>query len=144
MCPQCLAIGEQKVERAVLGNFGHQLAQCECELGHRRHAGVRFGQLLHQPTKRLFAVGVAHGLEAAVQGGAVVFQIAVVRKHPIAAPQLAHKGVAVFQCHHALGGFADVGNDVATFDRVLANQLSHGRVAGGQVVDEMAQTPVLL
>jgi hypothetical protein len=43
-----------------------------------------------------------------------------------------------------LRGFANVRNDVAAFDRIAADQLGHRRGAGGQVVDEMTQTAVVL
>ena len=68
----------------------------------------------------------------------VVDQIAVVCKHPIAPPQLAHKRVTVFKINFTLRGFADMGNHVATFDGVVANQLRHRRCAGTLVIDKMA------
>ena len=68
-----------------------------------------------------------------------VFEVAVVGKHPVAAPQLTHERVAVFQRHHALRGLADVGDDVAAFDRVVTDQRGYWRIAGGLVVDKMAQ-----
>ena len=139
MRPQRLAVAEHKVERAVAGNALAQLAQGQRQFGHAGHPGMGFSQLLHDPAKRPFAVGAAHRPKAAVQARVEVFQITVVGKYPVAAPQFAHKRVAVLQRHHALGGFADVGNDIAAFDRVVADQRGHGRLAGRLVVDKMAQ-----
>ena len=68
-----------------------------------------------------------------------VVEVAVVGKYPVAAPQLAHKGVAVFKRDPALRGLADVRDDVAAFDWVAADELGLWRLAGGLVVNEMAQ-----
>jgi len=78
-----------------------------------------------------------------VQLGREVLQIAVVRKHPVAAPQLAHKGVAVLQADHALGGLADVGDDVLALDGVATDQLGHRRVDGAFMVHKQPQALVL-
>ena len=78
-----------------------------------------------------------------MQFGAELLQVAVVRKHPVVAPEFAHERVAVFQAHHALRGLADVGDDVFAADRVFANQLGDGRVDGAFVVDKVAQALVL-
>jgi hypothetical protein len=61
MRPQRLPVGEQEVEGAVPGNPRHQFAQRQREFGHAGHVGVRFGQLLHQPAERAFAVGAPTG-----------------------------------------------------------------------------------
>ena len=140
--PQRQAIAQQKVEGPMGRDLRRQLAQGQGQLGDAGHASVRLGQLLHDPAEGALAVGVAHGPEAAVQARRKVFQVAVVGKHPVTAPELAHKRVAVLQRHTALGGLADVGNDVAAFDRVAAYQLGHGRGAGWLVIDKTAQTLV--
>jgi hypothetical protein len=54
--------------------------------------------------------------------GPEILQVAVVGEHPVAAPQLAHEGMAVFQRDLALRGLADVGDDVQGLDRVLLDQ----------------------
>ena len=79
------------------------------------------------------------GPEAAVQAQREVFQVAVVGKYPITAPELTHKRVAVFKRHTALGCLADVGNEVAAFDGIAAYQPGHGRGEGWLVIDKMAQ-----
>ena len=138
MRPQRLAVGQQKVERAMPGNLRHQLAQGAAEFVHAGHAGVRLGQLLHEPAKCPLAVGLPHRFEIAVQARRIVNQVAVVREHPVAPPQLTNKGVAVFQAHFALRGFADMGNHVLAFDRVAADQLGNRRAAGALVVHKVA------
>ena len=121
------------------GDARRQLAQRERQLLDAGHAGMRLGQLLHDPAEGVLAVGAAHRVEAAVQPRTEVLQVAVVGEHPVAAPQLAHEGVAVLQVHRALRGLADVGDDVAALDRVAADQLGHRRLAGRLVVDEVPQ-----
>ena len=86
---------------------------------------MRFGQLLHDPAKRVLAVGIAHGAEMRMQARAEVFQISVVGKDPVAAPQLTHERMAVLQAHHALGGLADVGDNVPALNGVTANEFGH-------------------
>ena len=44
--------------------------------------------------------------------------------------------MGVFQRHPALGGLADVGDDVFRFDRVAADQIRHWRVRAGLVVQK--------
>jgi hypothetical protein len=72
-----------------------------------------------------------------------ILQVAVVREHPVAAPELAHEGVAILQCHLALRGLADMRDDVLALDRVAANQLGHGRLAGALVIHEVAHAAPL-
>ncbi len=138
MCPQGQAVAEQKVEGAMLGNHRHQLAQGTTQLRHRRHVGVGFGQFLHQPAKSQFAVGVAHRLKAAMQFWRVIFQVAIVGKNPVAAPQLAHKRVAVFQRHLAHRGLAHMRHHVMTLDGITFEHLGNGRGGGTGFVDKMA------
>ena len=143
MRPKRLAIGQQHVESAMRGNLRRQLAQSAGEFLHGRHAGMRLGQLLHQPAKGALAVGIAHRVKMAVQARRVVLEIAIVGKHPVTPPQLTHEGVAVLQPHIAHGGLANVGNDVPTFNGVAPDQLSHGRRAGCAAVNEKARAPPL-
>ena len=125
MRPQGLAVGQQKVERPMLRDLRHQLAQREREFGHAGHAGMGFGHLLHQPAKGPLAVGVAHRPERAMQARVEALEVAVVREHPVVAPQLPHEGVAVLQRHHTLRRPADVRDDVAALDGVTLDQLGH-------------------
>ena len=74
---------------------------------------MRLRELLHQPAERALAVGVADRAERAVQARREVLQVAVVREHPVAAPQLAHERVRVLERDAALRRLADVGDDVA-------------------------------
>ena len=141
--PQRLAVGQQEVEgpwRAICGASSRSVSVSS---SHARHAGMRLGQLLHDPAEGALAVGAAHRAEAGVQARAEVLQVAVVREHPVAAPQLAHERVAVLQRDLALRRLADVGDDVAALDRVAADQLGHRRLAGRLVVDEVAQAAAL-
>ncbi|MPN42369.1 hypothetical protein SDC9_189926 [bioreactor metagenome] len=78
-----------------------------------------------------------------VQARAKVLQVAVVREHPVAPPQLAHEGMAVLQAHDALRRLADVRDDVAALDRVAPDQLGHRRIHRTLVIDEVAQALVL-
>ena len=70
-----------------------------------------------------FAVGVANRLEMAVQVGRVILQVAIVGKHPVAAPQFAHKGVGVFQGDLAHCGFAHMRHHVVAFNGVVFEHL---------------------
>ena len=97
---------------------------------------MRFGDLLHDPAKGPFAIGITHGVKMAVQARMKVFKMAVVRKYPVMAPKLAHERVAVLQGHASLRGFADVRHHIAAFDRIAPDQIRHGRFAGGMVVYE--------
>ncbi len=140
MGPECFAVGQQEVERSVRRDACREVAQGMGQLLDAGQAGVRFPQLLHDPAEGPFAVGVADGAEMGVQLGRVFLEIAIVGKHPVAAPELAHERVAVLQAGHALGGLADVGDDVAALDRVLADQLGHGGGDRALMVDEVAQS----
>jgi hypothetical protein len=51
--------------------------------------------------------------------------------------------VAILQRHLALRGLADVRDDVLALDRVAANQLGHGRLAGALVIHEVAHAAPL-
>ena len=51
--------------------------------------------------------------------------------------------MGIFQCDDALGGFADVGDDVERVDRVLAHQFGHRRGAAGLRVEEYAHAAAL-
>ncbi|MNT60158.1 hypothetical protein D3C72_1977170 [compost metagenome] len=100
-------------------------------------------QALHQRAEGQFAVGIAHWLVDAGQERGEALQVAVMGKDPVAAPQLAHEGVAVLQQHGALRGLADMRDDVLGLDRVALDQVRHRRGAGGLVVDEQAAGLVL-
>src|SRR5690606_22658402 len=65
-------------------------------------------------------------------------EVAVMGEHPVASPQFAHEGMAVFQRHMADGGLADMGNDVGGLDRIALDQFGDRRGDGGLVVDEVA------
>ena len=54
-------------------------------------------------------------------------QVAVVREHPVAAPQLAHERVRVLERDAALRRLADVGDDVLAADRVAPHHLGDRR-----------------
>ncbi len=140
MRPERFAVGQQEVESAVRCDPGREIAQGMGQLLDAGQARMRFPQLLHDPAERALAVGVADGAEMGVQFGSVFLEVAVVGKHPVAAPQLAHERVAVLQAGHALGGLADMGNDIAALDRVFAYQLGHRRRDGALMVDEVAQS----
>src|SRR3569623_1865472 len=66
-----------------------------------------------------------------------VFQVAVMRKHPVAAPQLAHEGVTIFQRDAALGYLADMRDHIFRFDRPALDQLGNRRSYRRLVIDEM-------
>jgi hypothetical protein len=97
------------------------------------------GQFLHQPAEGAFAVGIAHRAEGTVQARRKALQVTVVGQHPVAAPQLAHERVGVFQRHAALGGLADVRNHVLALDGVALDEFGHRAGARTVVVDEVAQ-----
>lgn len=138
---QCLPVGHQHVECAMPGDFHAGVAQDSGHFFGRRPVVVStlaecVFQGLQKQAEGLFAVGVADREEVSGQFRPEVFQIAVVCKHPGLSPQFANKRVAIGQFHPAHRGFSNVGNDVFGPNRVAANQLCHGRVGGGFVVDE--------
>jgi len=103
----------------------------------RRYPRVGFVQLLQQPAKRQFAIGVAHRLEAAMQSGVEFFQVAVVGEDPVAPPKFTGKRVAVFEGDGAHGGLAHMGYDVMTFDRVRLEHLRNRRGRSTFLVHKM-------
>ena len=141
MGPQRLAVAEQEIKAAVPRNLRHQLSQRQGQLIDTGHAGVGLGQLLQQPAKCQLAVGAAHRVEIAVQRRRIVFQVAIVCKHPVATPQLAHKGVAVFQVDCAHRGLADMGHHVVAFDRVASQHLRDRRGGRSLFVYKVAHAP---
>jgi hypothetical protein len=74
MRPERLAVAQHGVEDAVPGHLGQQLGQGGARLGDARHAGVRLGQLLHQPAEGTLAVGRADRAEGAVQARREAFR----------------------------------------------------------------------
>ena len=142
MGPQRLSVGQQEVEGAVRRDAPGQFAQRMREFLHAGQAGMGLPELLKNPAEGLLAVGVAYRMEVGMQFGSEALEISVVGKDPVAAPQFTHEGVAVLQAYRALRGLADVGDDVAALDRLLAYQLGDGRVDGALVADEVAQALV--
>ena len=135
--PQCLAVAEQKVEGAVLGDALRQFTQGVGEFSLGGHAGVRLVHLLQHPAKGQLAVRRSDRPKAAVQQGRKVFQVAVVGKNPVAAPEFAHKGVAVLQVDRTHRGLAHMGHDVVAFDGVAAQHVRNGRGGGAFLVHKM-------
>ena len=111
-----------------------EFAQGVSEFARGGHASVRLVHLLQHPAKSEFAVGGADRPKAAVQQGRKVFEVAVVGKHPVAAPELAHKGVAVFHADRAHRSLAHVGHYVVAFDGVAAQHLRNWRGGGALFV----------
>ncbi|MCY1370791.1 hypothetical protein D9M69_578970 [compost metagenome] len=74
-----------------------------------------------------------------MQRGEIVLQIAVVGKHPVAAPEFACEGVGVFQRHFADGGLAHMGDDVLALERVFLQKLRHRRPGRTLVVHKQPQ-----
>ena len=139
MRPQRLAVRKHEIERTMARNARRQFAQGQRELCHAGHAGMRLRQLLHEPAERALAIRCSHRQETRMQPRLEVLQVAVVREHPISAPQLAHERMAVLQRHRTLRRLADVRDDVAALDRIAPDELSHRRLARRLVIDEMAQ-----
>ena len=69
-------------------------------------------QRLQQITKCLLAIGGPYRAESARQIRRKIFQVAVMGKHPVTAPQFANEGVAILQSDMSLGSFADMRDDV--------------------------------
>ena len=143
MRPQRLAVAEQEVEGAVARHLRHQLGQRLAQVRHARQAGVVLGQLLQQPAEGAFAVGLADRVVGGVQLGLEVLEVAVVREHPVAPPQLALERVGVLERHAALRRLADVRQDVAAADRVVAHHLRHRRFGRAVVIDEQPRAGTL-
>ena len=99
--------------------------------------------MVQQRAKRRLAVGHADRLIQAVLGRDKVHQIAVVCKHPMPSPQLAHERVTVFQRDHALRCFADVRDHVERLDRIRTHQIRHGRADGRLTVNQQATRAIL-
>ena len=127
---QEIAAGEQEVEFATSAEFQCDLADCpKKRFGIRRIVAEALAQRLQQPAERPFAVSVANRQKAAIQRRMKIRQIAVVRKDPVAPPQLAHEGVGVFQCHYALGRLADMRDNVLRADRIVTDERRNRRRA---------------
>ena len=108
------------VEDAVRGDPRQQLAQRRASArATPRHAGVRLARAPASASRTPARCRCRRpGGSAPCRRGAVVLQVAVVREHPVAAPQLAHERVRVLERDRALRGLADVGDDVVALDRV--------------------------
>ena len=104
----------------------------------RPAAAVRqtLAQGFQQVAERGFRVGVAHWPEILAARRGKVLRLPLMGKNPVAPPQLAVKRVECFPAPPALGGLADVGDDVFGFDRVTADQIRHWRVRAGLVVQK--------
>ena len=138
------AVGQHHIEGAVGGDAGNDaLEQCAQLLAARRGVAEFAAHALQQVAEGQFAVGGADRTKGAVEHGREILQVAVMGEHPVAAPQLAHEGMAVFQRHVADGGLADVGDDVGRLDRITLDQFGDRRGDGGLVIDEVAHATAL-
>ena len=133
------AVGQHHVEDAVRGDLLGQRAQRICQFRQRRHGVAEAAaQLLQQIAKCQFAIGGADRAVLSRQCRAECLEVAIVRKHPVAAPHFAHEGMAVFQRHMALRGLADMGNHILRLDRALLDQARDRRRVRRLVVDKVA------
>src|SRR6185369_5816476 len=107
------------------------------------NARVRLRELLHQPAERALAVGRTDRPERAVQTRRVALEVAVVREHPVAPPQLAHERMGVLERDRPLRRLANVGDDVRAADRIVADHRRDRRLACARRVDEEAHALVL-
>lgn len=82
----------------------------------------------------MLTVGFAHGAKVRVQSGAKVFQIPVVSENSVSTPQFPHERMAVLKADNALGGLADMSDDVLALDRVVTNKLGHRGLGCREVV----------
>src|SRR5690554_4630999 len=93
--------------------------------------------------KSRFAVGVAYRAVVAVFGRKIG-KLSVVGKTPVAAPQLAHKGVGIGQLDRADIGLADMADDQGAFDWVTLYQAGNLGIHTWFWVVKQAQSGALI
>jgi hypothetical protein len=99
MRPQRLAVGQQEVEGpcfAICGASSRSVSVSSATLG-TPACDLAISCMIQQKARSLSVLPTGRKLR--VQARMEVLQVAVVREHPVAAPQLAHEGVAVLQRH---------------------------------------------
>ena len=121
--------------------FGEGGAQRAAGRAACRRSGARNSCSRKQKARSLSVLPT--GRKAPSSGGSKLLEVAVVGEHPVAAPQFAHKRMAVLERDMALRGLADVGDDVGRLDRIVLDQFGDRRGDGGLVVDEMAHAGAL-
>ena len=118
-----VAVAEQAIENAATGQkVGAGQQRCK-EASFVISGDLAGLQLLKDPAKGGFAVGIADGLMLTRQGQGGV-EVAVVGEDPFAPLPVAMERMAVFQGHHAFGRFADVGH------RAVGPQIQFGYGGG--------------
>ena len=80
-------------------------------------------QFLHDPAEGQFTVGGADRSKVGMEFGGKAFEVSIVSKDPVPAPQLSYKRMAILKTYQALGGFANMSDDIAAFDGVITNEL---------------------
>jgi len=118
-----VAVAEQAIENAAPGQkVGAGQQRCK-EASFVISGDLAGFQLLKDPAKGGFAVGIADGLMLTRQGQGGM-EVAVVGEDPLAPLPVAMEGMAVFQGHNAFGRFADVGH------RAVGPQIQFGHGGG--------------
>src|SRR5690348_12343663 len=93
--------------------------------------------------ERVLAVGIADRSKAAELERARALDGAVVREHPVAAPQLAHERMRVREPDAAARLAAHVRDREQRLDRMLADELRERRVGRRRRLEEQAREPAV-
>ena len=138
-----VAITEQAIEHAFAAKLGAGLNQHRQDAFDVNRLREGFTDPVEQVTERCFAVGITNRA-VKTRTRRKVGQLAIVRKTPVASPQLANKRVGIGQAHLAHVGLADMANHHFAFDRVTLYQQGDFGVATGGRVLEQAQAPAFI
>jgi hypothetical protein len=122
---EILAVAEQKVERALLGELAgerrDELGEAPSVLG---SPAVARGELLEQPAECVLGVRSTDGREASREGEALGGgERSVVSEDPVSPPQLSRERVRVGEAHAASCLAANVRDRLKRLDRVLSQKL---------------------
>lgn len=121
------AVRQNAVEQAMLPNISANSGERGKQRRFVRLLVELLPQLFQQMAKRGFRIRPPHGAKKCALRRLKVFQVAVVRKQPVFAPQFAHEGMRVGQRHLPLRGLANVGDDIGRADGALADHVGKGR-----------------
>ena len=137
------AITEQAIEHTFAAKPGAGLDQHRQDTFDVDRLREGFTNPVEQVTERCFAVGITNRA-VKTRTRREVGQLAVVRKTPVAPPQLANKRVGIGQAHLAHVGLTDMANHHFAFDRVPLHQQGDLGVATGARVLEQAQATAFI
>ena len=107
-------------------------------------AGEALAQAVQHPAEGMFAV---RGTHAAIEIQLFLFdpfQLAVMRKGPVLAPQHAHEGVGILETDPAAVRLAKMTDDDVALDRIAPDEFCDLGAGAGAWVMEAAAAPALV